>query len=243
MQSRLPSTVRLVDESDDTALIALQGPKAEAILGKLTDPILAKNLKYYWASETKVLGLDCYLSRTGYTGEDGFEIYLRATDAPQVWDALMESGKSDGLVPVGLGARDTLRLEMGYPLHGHELSEEITPLMAGLNWVVKLQKGDFIGRQPLSREAEHGPKRRLVALVIEDKRLAREGYSISVAGSAVGKITSGTQSPHLEAPIAMGFVDSTAAGGKAFEVDVRGTHVPARATALPFVPSHTKRVR
>ena len=140
-KAHLSRDVEFEDLSDQLSLLAVQGPKAESLLAKFGDEKVVINLKYYWAQQTKVFGRPCYLSRTGYTGEDGFEMYLNKDDAVDVWSKLMEEGKSYGLLPIGLGARDTLRLEMGYPLHGHELSPTISPISAGLSWVVKLNKG------------------------------------------------------------------------------------------------------
>ena len=238
MRSHLLRDISLEDESDQTALIALQGPLSAQILGPLT-PANLPALKYYWAVETTVGNIPCYLSRTGYTGEDGFELYLARESAVEIWEILLETGGKKGLVPVGLGARDTLRLEMGYPLHGHELSPTITPLQAGLGWVVRLSLGtQFMGQAPLKREAETGSKRLLKAFVVEDRRIARQGYPIlSSAKRPVGQITSGTHSPHVNAPIALGFVDSQVTKETSFFVDIRGAHVPMRAVTLPFVPS------
>jgi len=242
MRSHLPSSVTLEDESDATGLIALQGPKAEAILSKACDPEIAKSLRYYWAVDTKLFkAIPGFLSRTGYTGEDGFELYVKASDAAKVWEKLLEIGRQDGLAAIGLGARDTLRTEMGYPLHGHELSPTISPLEASLAWVVKLDKSiPFIGQAALKKQAQEGVKRKLLAFVVDDKRLARPGYKIADSErNVVGEVTSGTHSPHLNAPIALGLVD-TAARGDLF-VQIREAYLPFKPAKLPFVPSHTKK--
>ena len=185
----------------------------------------------------------CYLSRTGYTGEDGFELYVPADKASHVWNQLLEVGRAHGLVPVGLGARDTLRLEMGYPLHGHELSPTINPFEANLNWTVKLDRAEpFVGQPALKKIFAEGVKRKLVALVLNDRRLARAGYRIGDAAQReVGIVTSGSQSPHREAPIALGFVETSAAGNTAHWIQVREAWIEAKAVPLPFVPSRTKK--
>jgi len=243
MQSRLGPSVTLEDQSDETALLALQGPTAEAVLASGVDAALIKQLRYYWAVDTTVFGIPCYLSRTGYTGEDGFEIYLARDKAIQLWETLVEIGRKSGLVPAGLGARDTLRLEMGYPLHGHELSPTINPLSAGLGWVVKLnQPTHFVGWDAIKKEAEKGSARLLRGFIVQDRRIARQGYAIADENHAqIGEITSGTFSPHLNAPIALGFVNRAASDLAQVWVQVRESYVPATVVKLPFVPSHTKK--
>lgn len=241
-RTHLPKQVTFEDQSDATALLALQGPKAESILGRAASADALKHLKYYWATRTPVFGKPALVSRTGYTGEDGFEIYLPASDAAETWEHLLELGRKDGLVPVGLGARDTLRTEMGYPLHGHEISPEITPLAAGLGWVVKLQKeAAFPGKEALKAESERGPAKVLKALLVSDRRIARPGYRILDDSSrVVGQITSGTFSPHLNQPIALGFIARESAQAGGFFLEVRESHIAAQVVKLPFVPSHTK---
>lgn len=243
MKSHLGASVKLEDQSDDLALLAIQGPQAEGIIAGCSDARLARELKYYWAGETKIFSKTCYLSRTGYTGEDGFELYVHRSDAAEIWERLLETGRKVGLIPAGLGARDTLRLEMGYALHGHEISPTITPLQAGLGWVVKLQRSTpFLGMQALKAEAATGPKRLLKALLVDDRRIARQGYRVLADdGAVVGEITSGTMSPHVNAPIALGFVESGYANQTKFDVEIREARVPTRVVKLPFVPSHTKK--
>ncbi len=243
IRSRLGGGVEFKDLSDDTALLALQGPKAEAILCRLSPPDKVKNLKYYWAVETTVFDRPCYLSRTGYTGEDGFELYLPASEAAVVWDRLLELGRAEGLQPIGLGARDTLRLEMGYPLHGHELSPELTPLASGQTWVVKLDKPvPYVGQKALQAEAAAGPEKQLKAFLVDDRRIPRAGYRICLEDKTpVGEITSGSLSPHLNQPIALGFVGKKWAASDKLFVEVREDLIPARVVKLPFVPSHTKK--
>lgn len=242
MKSQL-SGEDFTDLSDETALIALQGPLAEKILCEACPPEVVTSLKYYWAVDTTLFGKPCLLSRTGYTGEDGFELYLPEKNAVNAWNSLLEIGEPSGLLPVGLGARDTLRLEMGYPLHGHEISADITPLEANLNWVVKLEKAiPFVGQEALKKEKELGSKKYLKAFIVEDKRIARQGFKITTPeGTIVGEITSGTHSPHVEAPIALGFVEASHSKAEKYCVQVRNDLVPMRVASLPFVPSKAKK--
>ncbi len=242
ISSRLPG-LSLEDESEQTGLLALQGPNAQQILSRAVSTDVVSNLKYYWATETKVFSFPCYLSRTGYTGEDGFELYVPAQNAAAIWEQLLELGRKDGLVPCGLGARDTLRLEMGYPLHGHELAPDISPLEAGLQWVVKLDRAlPFVGQKALKNEAAAGPSRRLKGFVVQDRRIARQGYRIvTKEKEPIGIITSGTHSPHLNTPIALGFVSKEHAADEKYYVEVREDLVSANAQKLPFVPSHAKK--
>ncbi len=232
MQANLGAGARLEDQSDDTALIALQGPRAEEILCGAADPAVVRGL-----------GHACFLSRTGYTGEDGFELYVARDFGAELWERLIELGRKSGLVPAGLGARDTLRIEMGYALHGHEISPDITPASAGLSWVVKLDRETpFIGQPALRKEAaEGGPARRLRAFRVEDRRIPRQGYRICLEDrSVIGEITSGTFSPTLGGPIALGFVASAHARAERLFIEVRESLIPAKITSLPFVPAHTK---
>lgn len=227
------------DESDDIALIALQGPIAEEILRNVEGFDLPglDGLKYYRTIAADFRGHPVLVARTGYTGEDGFEFYLDPVRAPELWEALIETGGGSGLVPAGLAARDTLRLEAGMPLYGHELSTSTFPVQAGLGKVVALSKeGDFVGRAAI----EEGPAadaRVLVGLVAEGKRAGRAGYPIVLPDGAqiVGEVTSGALSPTLGVPISMAYVDPDySAVGTALHLDVRGTRVPASVVALPF---------
>jgi aminomethyltransferase len=232
-----------VDQSDATALLALQGPKSEEILQPLCPKVPLNLLKYYWATEGKFAEFPCYFSRTGYTGEDGFELYVANEHAAAVWQRLLEVGRKHGLIPCGLGARDSLRLEMGYPLHGHELSKGWSPLAAGLGWVVKLSRPvSFIGQKTLQEESARGPEKVLKAFVIQDRRIARQGYPIVLEDKTkVGEITSGTFSPHLNCPIALGFVSKAHVGANQFFAEVRNDAVPMTLAKLPFVKPRTKR--
>jgi aminomethyltransferase len=225
----------LEDVSDRYALLALQGPKAAEILAPLTGVELGA-IKYYRFAAGEVLGRRALVSRTGYTGEDGFELYLDPGDAPAVWDGLLERGAPLGLEPVGLGARDTLRLEAGMALYGHEIDATTTPWDAGLDWIVKLGKGDFVGRGALeAARADGPPRRRLVGFEVEGRGIARQGHRLLAGGREVGHVTSGTFSPTFERALGMAYVESAlAAPGTAIEIDVRGKSVPARVAALPF---------
>ncbi|MFF5587017.1 glycine cleavage system aminomethyltransferase GcvT [Streptomyces hygroscopicus] len=228
------------DDRDAYALIAVQGPEAQGILGSLTDADLA-GLKYYAGLPGTVAGVPAMIARTGYTGEDGFELFLAPDDAERVWEALTEAGAPAGLVPCGLSCRDTLRLEAGMPLYGHELSTDITPFDAGLGRVVKFDKpGDFVGREALeaaSRRADSVTPRTLVGLVAEGRRVPRAGYAVLAAdGSRIGQVTSGAPSPTLGRPIAMAYVDVRYAkpGTEGVTVDIRGAQEPYEVVALPF---------
>jgi len=225
----------VADATDDYALIAVQGPAAAGILSSLTDLDLGA-MKYYAGAFGSVAGCPCWVARTGYTGEDGFEVYCRPPDAVAVWEAVSASGTPEGLVPAGLAARDTLRLEAGMPLYGNELGPDMTPFEAGLGRVVKFDKpGDFVGRSALLVAASASPPRRLVGLTIESRRVARHGYPVLVDGVACGVVTSGAPSPTLGHPIAMAYLNASAdARDAVLTVGIRGENVPAQLTDLPF---------
>jgi aminomethyltransferase len=216
------------------AQLALQGPCAEKILQPLTAASLAE-LKSFRCVFASVATVECLAARTGYTGEDGFELYCSAADAPRLWTALLEAGAPQGLVPAGLGARDTLRLEKAYPLYGHELDETTTPLEANLAWVTKLSKPDFIGRDALLKQSKEGVKRKLVGLELLEPGIARGGYPLFKDGAKVGHVTSGTKSPSLGRSIALGYVAvEDAALDTRIEVEIRSRKVPAKIVATPF---------
>lgn len=191
--------------SDDIGQLAIQGPKSELLLQKILDFNLAE-LKYYWAVETKIKGIDVLLSRTGYTGEDGFEIYMSANDGLKIWDIVFESGKELDVKPIGLGARDTLRFEMRYCLYGNDIDKTTNPLEAGLGWIVKFDKGDFIGKDALLKIKESGLKRKLVGFEVIDKGIPRPHQKIYADDNEIGFVTSGTFSPSLKKGIGMGYV-------------------------------------
>jgi aminomethyltransferase len=225
---------QLDDRSDRTALIAPQGPRAAELVGGLTDLDLS-SLGYYRSMRGEVAGIDCLVARTGYTGEDGFELFVDARRATRLWDALMVAGEPLGLKPCGLGSRDTLRLEAGMPLYGNELDRDTNPYEANLGRVVKLDKGEFVGRAALASVQQTGPRRKLVGLVMRDNAIARHGYPVRVDGADAGVVTSGTASPTLGEPIAMAYLpaESAAVGGEV-EVVVRERPHRAEQVKLPF---------
>jgi aminomethyltransferase len=227
--------VTLTNISDQTALIAVQGPLAERILQPLTGTPLAE-IAYYHFRPGMVSGIECLISRTGYTGEDGFELYCPPQRAADLWDAVLAAGQSHGLLPAGLGARDTLRLEAGYCLYGHELTDDITPLEAGLGWSVKLNKGaDFIGRHALADEKQNGLLRKLIGIELSERGVPRAGYPILRDGEVIGEVTSGTMSLTFNRPVALGYVPpADAAPGTSLAIEIRGKAVPAVVVALPF---------
>jgi len=220
------------DRTLETGMIAVQGPKALATLAPLLGEAIG-SMKYY-RSMKLTAPFDVIVSRTGYTGEDGFELAVASDIAEEVWEAVLKSGRSHGIVPCGLGARDTLRFEAAMPLYGHELGEEINPYSAGLGWVVKLDKGDFVGREALSHFRK-SPGRLRVGLALEGKRIAREGCPVFHDDREVGKVTSGTFSPTLGRSLAMAYVDPEfQAVGSGLQVDVRGHREAAQVVELPF---------
>jgi aminomethyltransferase len=227
------------DDRDAYALLAIQGPESPGILKSLTDADL-DGLKYYAGLPGTVAGVPALIARTGYTGEDGFELFVAPADAEKLWQALTDAGTPVGLVPCGLSCRDTLRLEAGMPLYGHELSTALTPFDAGLGRVVKFEKeGDFVGREALTEaaaRAESQPPRVLVGLIAEGRRVPRAGYPVVADGKVVGEVTSGAPSPTLGKPIAMAYVDAahSAPGTPGVGVDIRGSHEPYEVVALPF---------
>jgi aminomethyltransferase len=234
--ARFPGA-RVSDESARYSQIALQGRNAAAILGKLTSVDLAPIRTYWFAEGTVAREIPAIIARSGYTGEDGFEIYVPWDAGPALWRALMEAGQPLGLKPCGLGARDTLRLEMKYALYGNELTDATNPLEAGLGWVVKLDKPEFVGRDALLRVKLTGPRRKLVGLRLKERGIPRHGYAVHDAQGAarVGELTSGTQSPSLKQAIGIAYVDAAhAATGTALTVDIRGAKIPAEVVPTPF---------
>ena len=222
------------DRSDRTALIAPQGPRAAEILATLTDLDLT-TLGNYRSMRGKVAGIDCLVARTGYTGEDGFELFCDARRAPALWEALLAAGAPIGLKPCGLGCRDTLRLEAGMPLYGNELDRSVNPYEANLGRVVKMEKGEFVGRAALAAVQQAGPRRRLVGLVMRDDAIARHGYPVRIDGHDVGVVTSGTLSPTLNQRVAMAYLPAAqAALGASVEVMVRDRPYRAEQVKLPF---------
>jgi len=222
------------DRSDTTGLVAPQGPAAASVLAGLTDVDLDA-LANYHAAEGSVAGIACLVARTGYTGEDGFELFCEAARTPRLWQALAAAGESHGLRPCGLGARDTLRLEAGMPLYGNELDRDTNPFEVNLGRVVKLDKGDFVGRAALADVQQAGPQRKLIGLQMIDNAIPRSGYEVRAGERPVGRVTSGTLSPTLGTKIAMAKVDPATAGiGNGFEVVVRDRLYRAEQVKLPF---------
>lgn len=229
--------VTLDNRSDAISLLAVQGPASRSVLQKLTSLDLS-TLPYYHCTTGELAGVPMLISRTGYTGELGYELYFSSdvSTGKKVWDAIMEAGKDFAITPVGLGARDTLRLEMGFCLYGNDIDQSTHPLEAGLGWITKLDKGEFFGRAALVKAKAEGLKRRLVGFTLSDKAFPRHGYSIHANGKKIGDVTSGTFSPVLERGIGMGYVAiEYAQAGTTLVVNARGKDVPAVVTTLPFV--------
>jgi aminomethyltransferase len=238
MRAHLGDAVELEDITSDVALIALQGPLAAAILQPLTDADLT-SLRPFQTTGASLAGLESHVSvvsRTGYTGEDGFELFIDSSQAPALWDALLEAGAASGLLPCGLAARDTLRLEAGLRLYGQDMDESVDPLSCGLGWVVKLDKGtDCLGAPALRRIKEQGVPRKFVGLRMEGRTIARHGMRVLREGDVVGEVTSGTFSFTLGCGIATAYVEpAVAASGAPLSVDIRGTVAPAEQVPLPF---------
>jgi len=233
-------TVGVHDESSGTSLLALQGPKAPDTLRKLSRKDLS-GMTYYTSVRTAVAGVEMLVSRTGYTGEAGYELYFDASPAPAraVWDALMSAGEEYGIQPAGLGARDTLRLEKGFCLYGNDIDETTNPLEAGLGWITKLDRGDFIGREALLKVKSAGVARRLTGFIVgETRSVPRQHYALRSEGETVGEVTSGTLSPTLDRGIGLGYLPAGLAGpGRAISVRIRDRDVAATTTKLPFVPN------
>jgi len=214
--------------------LAVQGPRARQILQQLT-PLSLDAIRYYHFAFGKVSGAECLIARTGYTGEDGFEIYFDPQFSEVLWADLLSAGQPAGLIPCGLGARNTLRLEAGMCLYGHEIDDTTTPWEAGLGWICKLDKGRFLGSDRLSRESERGPGRKLVGFAMLDKRIGRDGYPVMISGREVGRVTSGGPSPTLKRNIGMAYVPpENGAPGTRIEIGIRGQAVPAEVLTLPF---------
>ncbi len=226
--------VQVEDLSAAYGQLALQGPQASAILKELTAADLAA-LRYYSFVETEVDGTRCIVSRTGYTGEDGYELYAPAKATAGLWDAVLGAGAPFGLVPAGLGARDTLRLEASMALYGNDIDDTTTALEAGLGWIVKMKKGDFIGRDSLARQRKEGLTRRLIGFEMEERAIARQGYPIVAGDRQIGTVTSGTFAPFLEKSIGMAYLPAgLCEPGTRFEVEIRNRTAPAVVVPTPF---------
>ena len=225
---------RVQNNGDDYSLLAIQGPKAEALLQGFTD-IALSGIRYYHLAFGKVDGVSAMIARTGYTGEDGFEIYFDPEYSEQIWTNLLSAGAPEGIMPCGLGARNTLRLEAGMCLYGHEIDETTTPWEAGLGWICKVDKGDFLGREILVKQKAEGLARKLVGFEMLDKRIGRDGYPVAIAGAEIGRVTSGGPAPFLKKNIGMAYVPlNQSALDSEIEIIIRETPVPARIVAMPF---------
>lgn len=243
LRSHLPASgVVLENDSDAYAQIAVQGPKSKELVQQFVDISIA-NLKYYWFAEGKVLGQPSIIARTGYTGELGYELYVPADSSPKIWSALVEAAQRVGGKPCGLGARDTLRLEMGYLLYGNDMDETTTALECGLGWVTKLSKGEFIGSKALQEQKQQGLKKSMVGIRMLDKAIARHGYKIfsaSEGGDEIGVVSSGTVAPSLNQNIGMGYIRSDLAKiGQTIYVEVRGERKLAEICKKPFYTNGT----
>lgn len=225
---------RVVNVSDAYSQLALQGPLAVKILQPLT-PIALAPIRYYWFTPGKVMGIDCILSRTGYTGEDGFELYFDPEHSERMWNGLLEAGAPHALLPCGLGARNTLRMEAGMALYGHEIDDTTTPLEAGLGWITKLGKPEFLGREAIDQQAHSGLKRKLIGFEMIETGIARDGHAVMQGGRQIGQVTSGGPAPALNKNIGMAYVPAElAAAGTEIEIQIRTRQVRARIVPLPF---------
>lgn len=226
--------VEIINKSPEYYQLALQGPKAQAILQPLTDVDLS-TIKYYRFTEGKVRGKEAIISRTGYTGEDGFEIYGNPEEGPYVWDRIMEVGEKEGIQPIGLGARDTLRLEASMHLYGNDIDEATTVIEAGLGWIAKMEKGDFLGRDILEKQLKEGINRTLVGFEMVGPGIARHGYKTLLNGKEVGWVTSGSYAPFLGKNIGMAYLPPELGEvNNQFTIEIRGKEVPARVVSTPF---------
>jgi len=242
MQDNLEGSVEIKNISDIFAELAIQGPKAEVILQKLTDTDLGEIKFFYFRPLVVLDGIKALVSRTGYTGEDGFEIYLAPEDAPYLWNKLLDLGKDEGLIPAGLGARDTLRFEAALPLYGQEIAQDITPLEAGLGIFVKLAKKDFIGRDALACQMEGGIPRRLVGFEMLDRGVPRSHYPVQAKGKEIGFVTTGSFSPTLKKNIGLALIQKEfAAAGAELEIVIRNKNLKARMVKVPFYQKRYKK--
>jgi aminomethyltransferase len=235
VEAHLPADgVTLEDQSEATSLLAVQGPRAAAVVGALADVPL-DDLKSYWKRDGRVAGVPAILSRTGYTGEDGFELYFDRAGSEAVWSAVMDAGAEHGIEPCGLGARDTLRLEMKYALYGNDIDESTNPYEGGLGWIVKLDKGDFVGREALAGIAEEGPSRRLVGFRLEERGIPRAGYPVLLDGEAVSEVRSGAMSPTLGYGIGTCYLPKgRTKAGTPLAIEIRGRALAGEVVKTPF---------
>lgn len=240
LQSQKFGDVEIENVSDATSLLAIQGPKSLATLQKLTKENLSK-IEYYSFTQSSLVDIPMVISRTGYTGELGFELYFPANVeyAKKVWQSIFDAGKEFNIAPIGLGARDTLRLEMGFCLYGNDIDKTTHPLEAGLGWITKLAKNDFNGKDVLMKAKQTGVQRKLIGFILPERAIARHGYEIKYQGSVVGHVTSGTFSPSLQKGIGMGYVSADLSNaGTILSVVVRGKEIPATVVPIPFLQKH-----
>lgn len=234
--------VELENISSRVSEVALQGPKAQQILQKLTDTNLNEIKFFYCRKNVQVDGVNCLVSRTGYTGEDGFEIYTSNEDIEKVWDSILNAGKEEGIKPAGLGCRDTLRFEVALPLYGNELSKDITPLEAGLGFFVKLNKSNFIGKDALVRQKEEGLKRKLVGFEMKDRGIPRHGYEVKAGDENIGFVTTGYYSPSLKKNIGLALIDSKYSDlGSEINIVIRNKTLKAHVTSKKFYNKNYKK--
>ncbi|GAB1476399.1 glycine cleavage system aminomethyltransferase GcvT [Bacillota bacterium] len=234
--------VDLLNLSAEISEVALQGPKAESILQRLTDTNLSEIPSFYLRKNVIINGANCLISRTGYTGEDGFEIYLSHKDAPGIWEKILETGAPDGILPVGLGARDTLRFEATLPLYGNEISQDITPIEAGLGYFVKLDKGDFNGRDVLLAQKQDGPARKLAGFEMTDNGIPRHGYEVLSEGKEIGFVTTGYHSPTLGKNIGLALIQKEYAEmGSTIEIQIRKKTAKAKIIDKRFYAKNYKK--
>lgn len=238
-QNNLMEEVELANISDETGLLAIQGPQVFETLQPLTETDLSA-IPFYHFQQGKVAGIDVIISRTGYTGEKGFEIYHDPQYSAHLWDAIFSAGKPYQIQPIGLGARDTLRLEMKYCLYGNDIDQTTNPLEAGIGWITKLDKPDFIGKDALLKIKAAGLQRKSIGFAMLDRGIPRHGYRVLHQGQEIGIVTSGTHSPTLNKPIGIAYVQTPfSAVGTAIEIDLRGKIAPAVVVKTPFVPART----
>lgn len=240
LKSHLAGNVDLVNRSDEYGLLAIQGPNAQKVMSQLTDYDL-DSIPYYHHATASIAGVELFFSRTGYTGEDGFEIYVPPKHCDKLWGAVMDAGLKHGMELIGLGARDTLRLEMKMALYGNDIDQTTTPIEAGLGWIVDLDK-DFIGKSVIARQKEEKPKRRLVCLEMEGRNVPRHGFDIFDGAAKIGHVTSGTFSPSLQKPVALGYVSAEKSKlGSVVEIAIRDKRFPATVVKPPFYKNASHR--
>lgn len=235
VEAHLPGDgAKLRDVSEETSLLAVQGPRAEAVVAAVAD-VDVEGIPFYWKRDGRIAGIEAIVSRTGYTGEDGFEIYFDRSQSEKAWEAVTSAGEGIGLRPAGLAARDTLRLEMMYALYGRDIDESTNPYEARLGWIVKLDKGDFVGREALRRIREEGITRKLVGFRMIDRGVPRPGYPVLVQGEKVAEVRSGTMSPSLDVGIGTCYLPiERATSGTPIGIEVRGTELAAEVVDPPF---------